>query len=101
MIKQVLVLCSVIYWLSFSAFASTAILNLNTIQQLQRQQVQQNGNNNRNHAESHGGGGMPVYDAAAIEVAKREMYLQWKKENKSQMSYDDWDKTTFGDAHEK
>ena len=93
--KKILHLTAIFILISCSSYASTTITNLNTqmqLQQLQRQQAQQN--TKQRDSVTHGGG-YPVYDATAIEQAKREMYKQWKKENQSDINYEDWVKNEF------
>ncbi|EIR4211945.1 hypothetical protein MWH93_004391 [Salmonella enterica] len=96
--KKIHHLTAIFILISCSSYASTTITNLNTqmqLQQLQRQQTQQN----LKHRDSvtHGGG-IPVYDATAIEQAKKEMYKQWKQENQSEISYEDWIKKEFKES---
>ncbi|EBB1157090.1 hypothetical protein IQ576_004467 [Salmonella enterica] len=91
-------LTAIFILISCSSYASTTITNLNTqmqLQQLQRQQTQQN---LKHHDSVTHGGGYPVYDATAIEQAKREMYKQWKRENQSEINYEDWFKTYFKES---
>ncbi len=67
-----------------------------TIMQLQ-QQISRNAAVNSgvttNHSKSvrGSGGGIPVYDAAAVEAAKHQLYEQWLKENDKKMGYEKWE----------
>lgn len=97
--KKIHHLTAIFILISCSSYASTTITNLNTqmqLQQLQRQQTQQN----LKHRDSvtHGSG-YPVYDATAIEQAKREIYKQWKRENQSEINYEDWLKEYFKESN--
>ncbi|HFM1247609.1 TPA: hypothetical protein ACG6IQ_004179 [Escherichia coli] len=83
----------VIPFYSFSS--TTTITNLHTMQL--QQQISRNAAVNSgvttNHSKSvrGNGGGIPVYDAAAVEVAKHQLYEQWLKENDKKMGYEKWE----------
>ncbi|WEF30586.1 hypothetical protein PYR66_23805 (plasmid) [Klebsiella aerogenes] len=83
----------VIPFYSFSS--TTTITNLHTMQL--QQQISRNAAVNSgvttNHSKSVRGncGGIPVYDAAAVEAAKHQLYEQWLKENDKKMGYEKWE----------
>ncbi len=75
------------------SMASTINTNLNTQLQIQRQQMQQ-GNSNTgdlNVRSGYHGGGIPVVDAYSINIAKLQLYEQWKKENNSHLTFEEWE----------
>lgn len=77
------------------ALANTTITNLNTIQQLQRNQMLLNNdgiNANRKTNSEHRGTGYPVIDVSAILEMKQQAYREWKKKNHSEISYQEWEK---------
>ncbi|WP_345759375.1 hypothetical protein [Klebsiella quasipneumoniae] len=83
----------VIPFYSFSS--TTTITNLHTMQL--QQQISRNAAVNSgvttNHSKSvrGNGGGIQVYDAAAVEAAKHQLYEQWLKENDKKMGYEKWE----------
>jgi len=81
--------------LPFYTMANTTITNLNTMQQLQRNQMLMNDdgvNVNRETNSGNRGTGYPVYDPSAILEVKQQAYSEWKKKNHSEMSYQEWEK---------
>ncbi|HCR0531175.1 TPA: hypothetical protein OMS84_003887 [Enterobacter hormaechei] len=90
----------------YSFSSTTTITNLHTMQL--QQQISRNAEVNSgvttNHSNSvrSSGGGIPVYDAAAVEAAKHQLYEQWLKENDTKMGYDEWESFIMeGDNNEK
>lgn len=81
----------------YSFSSTTTITNLHTMQL--QQQISRNAAVNSgvttNHSKSvrSSGGGIPVYDAAAVEAAKHQLYEQWLKESDKQMVYEKWKET--------
>lgn len=79
----------------YSFSSTTTITNLHTMQL--QQQISRNAAVNSgvttNHSKSgrSSGGGIPVYDAAAVEAAKHQLYEQWLKENDKKMGYEKWE----------
>ncbi|EAM8634428.1 hypothetical protein C1C16_23460 [Salmonella enterica subsp. enterica serovar Muenchen] len=82
----------------YSFSSTTTITNLHTMQL--QQQISRNAAVNSgvttNHSKSvrsssGGGGGIPVYDAAAVEAAKHQLYEQWLKESDKKMGYEKWE----------
>lgn len=78
----------------FFVGANTTITNLNTVQQLQRNQMLLNEhgvNRSPNTNSGHSGPGYPVYDPSAILELKQKAYNEWKKEHHSEISYNEWE----------
>lgn len=79
----------------YSFSSTTTITNLHTMQL--QQQISRNTAVNSgvttNHSKSGrgSGGGIPVYDATAVEAAKHQLYEQWLKENDKKMGYEKWE----------
>ncbi|EOF4644210.1 hypothetical protein ACKWVB_004441 [Salmonella enterica] len=79
----------------YSFSSTTTITNLHTMQL--QQQISRNAAVNSgvttNHSKSGRGSGVgiPVYDAAAVEAAKHQLYEQWLKENDKKMGYEKWE----------
>lgn len=79
----------------FHSFSSaTTITNLHTMQL--QQQISRNAavdsGVTTNHSKSvrSSGGGMPVYDAAAVEAAKHQLHEQWLNESDKKIVYEKW-----------
>ncbi|EER2167802.1 hypothetical protein GAJ78_003629 [Escherichia coli] len=78
----------------YSFSSTTTITNLHTMQL--QQQISRNAAVNSgvttNHSKSvrSSGGGIPVYDASAVEAAKHQLYEQWLKESDKKMAYEKW-----------
>ncbi|EAO2769174.1 hypothetical protein [Serratia sp. JKS000199] len=79
----------------YSFSSTTTITNLHTMQL--HQQISRNAAVNSgvttNHSKSvrSSGGGIPVYDAAAVEAAKHQLYEQWLKESDKKLGYEKWE----------
>ncbi|EGE8936119.1 hypothetical protein HI437_003894 [Escherichia coli] len=92
--KATLLFIAVIAIPFYSFSSTTTITNLHTMQlqqQISRNAAVNSGvttNNSKSVRSS--GGGIPVYDAAAVEEAKHQLYEQWLKESDKQMVYEKW-----------
>ncbi|EOL3516445.1 hypothetical protein U0147_RS20020 [Escherichia coli] len=79
----------------YSFSSTTTITNLHTMQlqqQISRNAVINSGvTTNHSESVSSNGGGIPVYDATAVEAAKHQLYEQWLKENDKKMGYEKWE----------
>ncbi|EJY7415549.1 hypothetical protein OHE25_004439 [Salmonella enterica] len=74
----------------FYSFSSTiTITNLHTMQ-LQQQISRNAAVNSGVTTNRSSGGGIPVYDAAAVEAAKHQLYEQWLKESDKKIAYEKW-----------
>ncbi|EKZ5999874.1 hypothetical protein REZ03_005380 [Klebsiella pneumoniae] len=76
----------------YSFSSTTTITNLHTMQL--QQQISRNASANKGFTTNHSnssGGGIPVYDAAAVESAKHQLYEQWLKESDKKMGYEKWE----------
>ncbi|EBU7277116.1 hypothetical protein DK017_22800 [Salmonella enterica subsp. enterica serovar Heidelberg] len=93
--KSNLLFIAVIAMPFYSFSSTTTITNLHTMQ-LQQQILKNEAVNygvttNNSKSVRSLGGGIPVYDAAAVEAAKHQLYEQWLKESDKKMGYEKWE----------